>query len=394
MAFRLTLTVRDEPPVRMLFDQHRVTVGRAPSNDVVVHDPKVSKAHAVIEQMSTGHHQLHDRDSKNATFVEDEQVGPQAPVVLSPGASVHIGDSVFSYMPLVPVTAAPRNTETPSHPDAEDASATEDLPDDPDALFDMLERSLVRLASHLAGDSRVDDLDASQSRYDEIGARMAALPDAATHALVALVDLLKDEVREPIPPPDDVSTSPDAWGALPVTVRDILALPTALWDHLDEAPPAAARPLLDEPTTAEVAAALGMQANDESAALDRLCTALQHVVAHHRAMLESYQSSIKTGGKALLRHISPHESVPDPSKTGVFTRVFGGGDTGVSWERLERRWRKLYHSDWNDIEAKLFRPALLEAYQEHMHTLAPVRQMPEVMEQADSHLSASGELTS
>lgn len=386
MAFRLTLTVRDEPPVRMLFDQDRVTVGRAPSNDVVVRDPKVSKAHAIIEQMPTGHHQLHDRDSKNATFVEDEQIGAQAPAVLSPGASVHIGDSMFSYMPLVPVTAAPRNTDTPPHADTEDASATERLPDDPKALFDVFEQSLVRLASHVASSNSDGD--------DEVAERMAALPDPAADALAMLAGLLDDEAPEAIPQPDNGAMSSDGWGALPATVRDILALPTALWDHLDEAPPASARPLLDEPTTAEVAAALGMQANNESAALDRLCTALQHVVAHHKAMLESYQSSIKTGGKALLRHISPHESVPDPSKTGVFTRVFGGGDTGVSWERLERRWRKLYHSDWDDIEAKLFRPALLEAYQEHMHTLAPVRQMPEVMEQADSHLSAPGELTS
>lgn len=386
MAFRLTLTVRDEPPVRMLFDQRRVTVGRAPSNDVVVHDPKVSKAHAVIEQMPTGHHQLHDRDSKNATFVEDEQVGPQAPAVLSPGASVHIGDSMFSYMPLVPVTAAPRNTETSPYPDAEDASATDDLSDDPGALFDVFEQSLMRLASHVAS--------SNNDNHDAVKKHMAALPESATHALIALAGLVEGETSEAIPQPDDISDSPDAWGALPATIRDILALPATLWDHLDEAPPAAARPLLNEPTTAEVEAVLGMQANDASETLDRLCTALQYVVAHHRAMLESYQASIKTGGKALLRHISPRESVPDPSKTGVFTRVFGGGDTGVSWERLERRWRKLYHSDWDDIEAKLFRPALLEDYQEQIHTLAPVRQVPDALEQADGHLSAPETLTS
>ncbi|PEN06029.1 hypothetical protein CRI93_11145 [Longimonas halophila] len=387
MAFRLTLTVRDEPPVRMLFDQDHVTVGRAPSNDVVVRDPKVSKAHAVIEQMPTGHHQLHDRDSKNATFVEDEQVGPEAPVVLSPGASVHMGDSMLSYMPLIPVTAATRNTEAAPHSDAEDASATERLPDDPKALFDVIERSLVRLASHISSGNS-GNRDTSHDRHDEIKKRIATFPESATDALVTLARLSEDGMPEI----DNVSSRSEAWGALPATLRDILALPAALWVHLDEVPPAAERPLLEEPTTAEVEAAL--QANDESASLDRLCTALQHVVAHHRAMLQSYQSSIKTGGKALLRHISPHESLPDPSKTGVFTRVFGGGDTGVSWERLERRWRKLYHSDWEDIEAKLFRPALLEAYQEHMHASVPARLMPEAAEQADHSIPRPGEPTS
>lgn len=365
MAFRLTLTVRDEPPVTLLFDQQEVTIGRAPSNDVVVPDPKVSKVHAVVQAAPSGGHAVRDRDSKNATFVDAERVPPNTAPVLTPGATVRVGDSTIAYMPLVPVTESAPHAEADGAPDDEptDARAGAALPDDPARLFDVVARGLEQLAAHLPADSAPEEAGLQQ--------RLDALSDAAGATLRRLAAL-----REGQTPPPGTEAAPDApsaectWGALPAVLRDVLALPAALWKEMDDERPDAGPTLLNNPTTEAIRTHLNHASPTSEATLDRLSTALQHVVAHHEAVLYGYRTSVETGGKALLRHISPRESSPDPGKTGVFTRVFGGGDADTGWERLERRWRKLYHSDWRDVEARLFRPTLLDAYREHMEAAA------------------------
>lgn len=368
MAFRLTLTVRDEPPVTLLFDQQEVTIGRAPSNDVVVSDPKVSKVHAVVQAAPSGGHVVRDRDSKNATFVDAERVPPRTASALTPGTTVQVGDSTIAYMPLVPVTESAPHAEADTAPEeaANEAPADAALPDDPARLFDVVARGLEQLAAYLPADAVPEAAGLKQ--------RLDALSDPAGTALRRLAALQEGQMS-----PSDTEVVPDeapaelTWGALPAVLRDVLALPEALWKEMDDERPDAGPALLNNPTTEAIRTHLNHASPTSEATLDRLSTALQHVVAHHEAVLYGYRTSVETGGKALLRHISPRESSPDPGKTGVFTRVFGGGDADTGWERLERRWRKLYHSDWRDVEARLFRPTLLDAYREHMEAAVAPR---------------------
>lgn len=366
MAFRLTLSAPDASPVSMLFEQDEVTVGRAQTNDVVVRDPKVSKAHAVIELSPTGHHVVRDRKSKNATFVEadhaeTERVKPETPVLLTPGTTLHLGDSTLSYMPLVEATKAARS-ETARSETTDASTSPEDvpLPHDLEPLLEVFVHCVARIEAMWA---RSDEM-AGEAVESAVERRMQTMSKAEQRVLKQMAAVFANGKS----PDHNAAGHDDTWGVLPATLRDVLALPGSVWDHLKEPPSARTNPFLDAPTPAEVRTALQERTHpeQEAEAFQQLCTALQYVVVHHHAVLHGYQASIETGGQALLRRISPRESTTGAGKSGVFTRVFGGGDSGVNWERLERQWRKLYHSNWREIEEKLFRPSLLAAYREHV----------------------------
>ena len=348
----------------MLFEQDEVTIGRAQTNDVVVRDPKVSKAHAVIEMAPTGHHVVRDCESKNATFVDAERVHPEAPALLTPGTTVHLGDSTFSYMPLVPATDAESSSPSAS------TSADDVLHDDLQGVMDMFAQCLTRIA---LAQTRSDDLSRGAAKTI-VEQYLDAMPERAQEVLQRMGDQVADGERHATdePAPDD------AWGTLPATLRDLLMLPESVWTHLDEPPSARRNPFLENPTTADVEAALRVRDATASDAdvFQQLCTALQYVIVHHQALLQGYRASIKTGGQALLRRISPRDSSPATDKTGVFTRVFGGSDNGMNWERLERQWRKLYHSNWSEVEEKLFRPTLLTVYREYVQQPPDTNESP------------------
>lgn len=70
-----------------------ITIGRASDNDVVIHDPKVSRHHAQIAQQNDGSICLIDLDSSNGTFVNGNRVYGRH--------YLHIGDSVRVYHHII-----------------------------------------------------------------------------------------------------------------------------------------------------------------------------------------------------------------------------------------------------------------------------------------------------
>lgn len=46
-----------------------ITIGRTPDNDVVIHDPKISRHHAQIVQHERGEYSIVDLKSTNGTYV-------------------------------------------------------------------------------------------------------------------------------------------------------------------------------------------------------------------------------------------------------------------------------------------------------------------------------------
>lgn len=384
MPYQLTIHPADASPASastsLLFDQQTVTIGRAKSNDVVVLDPKVSKEHATIELAATGHHVVRDRKSKNATFIDEKRVAPPTPTLLVPNAEIQVGDTVITYTPLVPATAERTSEASRAEDDAESRSWHKQA----DALADRL-IALIREVDAGAG-AKGESIERAnlEGVVDHLRARPAAW--TALQQIVASSPSLADrrEEREGQPRDDRLqegmsggdgseqeseqdASEQDAWGALPSIMNDVLSLPSVLWEHLDTPPPVRDNIFLRASTPDGVRSALEERREHGGDELFmQLCRALQYVVVHHYALLHGYQDSIEEGGQALLRRISPRESVPNPGKTGVFMRVFGGKDSDVGWERLERQWRKLYHSDWGHVEQKLFRPAFLSTYQAHM----------------------------
>ena len=97
----LILLQDDSSGVRFHIDKPNVTIGRGPENDISLDDELVSKAHAVIEVVVHEKKEIeleylvHDLDSTNHTFVNDEMVGIRR---LAHDDMVRIGKSVFRFV--------------------------------------------------------------------------------------------------------------------------------------------------------------------------------------------------------------------------------------------------------------------------------------------------------
>lgn len=75
-------------------DAERVSVGKAPTNDVAVDDPTASRLHAVFERFPAGWC-IRDLGSRNGTFVNGERIfGERA---LRPGDEIRIGKTRIVY---------------------------------------------------------------------------------------------------------------------------------------------------------------------------------------------------------------------------------------------------------------------------------------------------------
>jgi pSer/pThr/pTyr-binding forkhead associated (FHA) protein len=82
----------------------RVRIGREPTNDIVVRDPKASRRHAELFTQQ-GRVFLRDLDSLNGTHLNGQLVLGDQP--LYDGDTVSIGDTAFVYHSDAPVPAAP-----------------------------------------------------------------------------------------------------------------------------------------------------------------------------------------------------------------------------------------------------------------------------------------------
>ncbi len=72
----------------------RLTIGRAPENDLVLSDEKVSRQHAAIERTAQGEFVLRDLNSGNGTWVDDTRV--ESPLTLRGGEQIRIGPNIAS----------------------------------------------------------------------------------------------------------------------------------------------------------------------------------------------------------------------------------------------------------------------------------------------------------
>ena len=92
------LVVREGPQwtdVFRLTEGHRVTVGRAPSNQIVIKDERCSRYHAEIFQ-SQGHWTLRDLDSRNGTEVGGDRI--RGDYQLSPGDVFRIAHAQIAFV--------------------------------------------------------------------------------------------------------------------------------------------------------------------------------------------------------------------------------------------------------------------------------------------------------
>ena len=67
------------------------TIGRAPDNQLVVNDLKASSHHAQIRPEGQGYEVI-DLGSRNGTFVNEQQLVPHVPHLLSMNDQIRVGD--------------------------------------------------------------------------------------------------------------------------------------------------------------------------------------------------------------------------------------------------------------------------------------------------------------
>ncbi|GAC1423250.1 MAG: hypothetical protein PVS3B3_32760 [Ktedonobacteraceae bacterium] len=73
-----------------------LTIGRIPSNKLVLNDLKASSRHAEIRSIGNGY-TITDMGSTNGTFVNEQQLRPHEPRQLITGDTIRIGDTRFTY---------------------------------------------------------------------------------------------------------------------------------------------------------------------------------------------------------------------------------------------------------------------------------------------------------
>jgi pSer/pThr/pTyr-binding forkhead associated (FHA) protein len=89
----LILNVPDRPEQVFNLTGDCLSLGRAPTNEIILQDAKVSRSHAQIE-FEGAQCRLEDLDSANGTRVNGQQVEQ---VNISPGDVIQIGDSTLRY---------------------------------------------------------------------------------------------------------------------------------------------------------------------------------------------------------------------------------------------------------------------------------------------------------
>ena len=81
---------------RIFLAPDTLTIGRIPSNKLVLNDAKASSRHAEIRAANNGY-TITDMGSTNGTFVNEQQLRPNEPRPLNTGDTIRIGDTRFSY---------------------------------------------------------------------------------------------------------------------------------------------------------------------------------------------------------------------------------------------------------------------------------------------------------
>ncbi|MEW6209253.1 MAG: DUF3616 domain-containing protein [Acidobacteriota bacterium] len=79
----------------LITNQHEISIGKAPHNEIVLKDPTVSNTHAVI-MIRDGGYSIVDLGSRNGTFVNGERLSTHARTLLH-GDSIQLGQTVLTF---------------------------------------------------------------------------------------------------------------------------------------------------------------------------------------------------------------------------------------------------------------------------------------------------------
>lgn len=348
-------------PADYLFEQDRITIGRGSGNDLTLPDQKVSKQHAEIRN-DEGTYLLVDRDSKNNTYLDGQRVGEAEPYPLKSGDIFQVGDFKIEFAPLFmpsSETTAFAEHEEDQNPFAADTrrlvSALEGLAETYQlAPSDQRDEAFAE-AVHDHVDSDIADTEAVQEVLRRLGipTETASTSDGERTSTSA-----KDEALERV------------FDTVLQAVVRMISIPNHFWreftgetlEHPQE------KKFLYEADFDELRESLlgeHVSAEERQERLEHLSDAVDSLVAHNMAMLAGYKKAVMAGSKELLQRLNPIDAVEEAENGGMVDSFFGGGQAS-ELERLERKWKSLYHGEWGYLESDLFRPTYIEAYVDRM----------------------------
>ncbi len=111
-TLQLTMTLRNQLPVRMFLTEERITMGRSTSCTIPISDAFLSREHAEIRRVGD-EWILSDRGSVNGTFLNGFRV--TGPVPIKPGDSILLGDAEIRINDDTVPTTREFTVTTPDH---------------------------------------------------------------------------------------------------------------------------------------------------------------------------------------------------------------------------------------------------------------------------------------
>ena len=160
-----------------LVDGESVTIGRAPTNAIVVKDERCSRNHAEVFQAS-GNWTLRDLDSRNGTLVDGQRI--QRDYELQAGEIIRIGNSHLAFVhdlsQAFPDSSSLLRTAQAVDPDSERRSTVG--PPDDESVLETYEPTMI---THRRGQSRFleppeeEDVDISLPKVGRAAAKLCRL---------------------------------------------------------------------------------------------------------------------------------------------------------------------------------------------------------------------------
>lgn len=355
-------------PADYLFEQEEISIGRGSGNDLTIPDQKVSKQHAKIVQ-NGGDYELHDRESKNHTFVDGERVGEDTPYLLKSGDVINVGDFRVEFVPLF----------MPSSEQTAFASTGEDE--------NPFEKHASQLARAIKGLMETYTYAPSGKRDDELGKAMngaLAGTDTENEVLVRLVEQFGGRSGGNGSPSSSQRTpTPDGRGGTPEHVNDVvdmllesvarmISIPTHFWREFSgntvvQPPEKSFLHRADVDSLRQHVLDPDIGEGEREKRLDHLRQAVNTLVAHNVAMLAGYKKAAMKGSKDLLDRVDPTDAYEEAKSGGGFSNIFSGGsDESTAVKKLYQTWRDVHTTEWGALEKKMFRPTYIDAYLDRM----------------------------
>src|SRR5512136_2914786 len=104
-----------------------IRIGRETDNDIVLSDPRASRAHAQVRRGAEGL-EIMDLGSANGTFLGGQPIGVNVWHPLPPGAVAYVGDTTFTYQPGIASAATTRIAPVSAPPPVAPAPAPSPAP--------------------------------------------------------------------------------------------------------------------------------------------------------------------------------------------------------------------------------------------------------------------------